>query len=135
VKIEAEKAMLQAQQLALEKLTASIKNPMAKAQAERSLRLVNAQLHPVVIPAAVKAAYAGTYQDRTITMEGDDLFYQRGTQPKRKLIPLTQDLFAVEGLDYFRIQMVREGDGAAEKLKNFYDNGEHDESVRTAKTF
>jgi hypothetical protein len=135
IKVEAEKALLQAQQLALEKIVLHEDSPIGKAQVERNLTLIKAQLHPVTIEAPVKAAYAGTYGERVITIEGDNLYYQRGNQPKHKLIPITQDLFAVEDLDYFRVQFVRTNEGIAEKLRGLYDNGEHDESMRTSKTF
>jgi hypothetical protein len=132
IKIDAGKAMLKAQQLAFEKMISSTGNPEEKAQAAWSLAFINAQQQPVSISAAVKAAYAGTYGERTISLENGDLFYQRGKGPKRKLMALAEDLFAVDGVDYFRLQFVRNKEGGTEKLVGLYDNGKRDESIRTA---
>jgi hypothetical protein len=132
IKIDAGKAVLKAQQLAFEKMISSTGNPEEKAQAAWSLAFINAQQQPVSISAAVKAAYAGTYGERTISLENGELFYQRGNGPKRKLMALAEDLFAVDGIDYFRLQFVRNKEGGTEKLIGVYDNGKRDESIRTA---
>ena len=74
-------------------------------------------------------SYAGVYGERKVTLESGVLYYQR-TGPKYKLAPLTQTLFAVEGLDYFRLEFVIK-DGKAVEVAGLYDNGEKDGSPRT----
>jgi hypothetical protein len=50
--------------------------------------------------------------------------------PKFRLIPLTEVLFAAEGLDYFRVEFVLK-QGKAVELIGLYDNGEREPSPRT----
>jgi len=73
--------------------------------------------------------YAGEYGDRKVTFENGVLNYQR-TGPKYRLVPLTENLFAVEGLEYFRVEFVVR-DGKAVGLNGLYDNGERQPSART----
>ncbi|MFO7733715.1 MAG: hypothetical protein R6X21_08700, partial [Candidatus Aminicenantes bacterium] len=61
--------------------------------------------------------------------ENGALFYQR-TGPKYKLVPMTGTLFAVEGLDYFRVEFTVE-DGKAVALVGLYDDGRREPSPRT----
>jgi hypothetical protein len=69
------------------------------------------------------------YGERKVTFENGVLQYER-TGPKYRLIPLTETLFAVEGLDYFRVEFVVKG-GKAVELIGLYDNGERQPSPRT----
>ena len=136
IKTDADKALLQAQQMALEKILPTLAaNSMEHVWADRNLKLVNAKLHPIVISPEARSSYAGTYGERTIMAEGDPLYYQKANGPKYKLLPLTQDLFAIEGMDDSRLQFVGNKDGAAEKISGVFENGQRGEWVRTTKTF
>lgn len=64
-----------------------------------------------------------------VTFENGALFHQR-TGPKYRLVPLTGTLFAVEGLDYFRVEFVVK-DGRAVEIVGVYDNGDRQPSKRT----
>ena len=48
-------------------------------------------------------------------------------------MPMGDDLFALEGLDYFRLQFVRDPSGAVTEAVGLYDNGHRDASPRTAR--
>jgi hypothetical protein len=54
--------------------------------------------------------------------ENGGLFYQR-TGPKTRLTPLTETLFAIEGLDYFRVEF-QVKDGKVVLMIGVYDNGD-----------
>jgi hypothetical protein len=54
-------------------------------------------------------SYVGTYGPRTISLEGDSLYYQREGQLKRRMTAIGDDCFAVEGADNFRLRFLREG--------------------------
>lgn len=60
--------------------------------------------------------------------ENGGLYYQR-TGPKYRLVPLAGTLFAVEGLDYFRVEFVVK-DGKAVGLIGVSDNGDRQPSPR-----
>ena len=64
-------------------------------------------------------ALTGNYADnRTITLEGSDLYYQRiGVGKKIKLVQLNAETFELEGAEYFRIKFLKNG------LEGLYDDG------------
>jgi len=53
--------------------------------------------------------YVGTYGPRTVTLEGGALFYRREGQPKRRMTPIADGCFAVDGNDNFRLKFLKEG--------------------------
>jgi len=57
------------------------------------------------------------------------LYYQR-TGPKSRLIPLSETLFAPEGVDGFRVEFTIK-DGRAVELVGLYDTGMRQSSPRT----
>lgn len=68
----------------------------------------------------------GTYGPRAITLENGELYYQRQDRPKYRLIPMGNDTFMLDGLDYFRVQFGRDETGAVAELIGLYDNGQKD---------
>jgi len=87
------------------------------------------QAEPGAVEANALKTYAGEYGERKVTFENGALFYQR-TGPKYRLVPMAPTLFALDGLDNFRIEFVVK-DGRAVELIGLYDNGERDPSPRT----
>ena len=87
--------------------------------------------NPPVLDASALQKYAGKYGPRLVTLETDALFYAReGSTGKTKLIPLSEDLFALESMTTFRIRFELDEQGRATKIVGLYDNGESDESLR-----
>ena len=115
--------------LALENLAAKATDPVLKAEYEWILAGDKAKKNPPRIAVQILKTYAGTYGERTVTFESGALHYQR-TGPKYKLIPMTATLFALDGLDTFRIEFTVK-DGKTVGLVGLYDNGERDSSSRT----
>lgn len=74
--------------------------------------------------------YAGKYGPRRVVFEDGELFYQRQDSPRHRLIPAGNDLFLLDGLDYFRIQFERDNGGKVTKLIGVYDNGQRDMNER-----
>jgi len=91
---------------------------------------LNAKLHPVEVDPTVLRSYAGVYGPRTITYEQGELFYQREDRPKYRMIPMAEDLFWFEDLDYFRLKVVTDDQGAPIELHGLYAGGHKDISVR-----
>jgi retinol-binding protein 3 len=128
----AEDALAQAKMMALTNIIAKTREPKQKALLEWEQQGLQARLSPPPpLADQLKQAYSGTYGDRIISLEGGELYYQRGERPKRKMIPLNESLFALEDLDGFRLKVEVDPSGRAEKLVGFYDNGHTDESTRT----
>ncbi len=118
-----------AYRMALEKAAAKATDPRAKAECEWTLVEARAKAEPVSPDEATLRSYAGEYGERKVTFEEGRLYYQR-TGPKGLLTPLTATLFALEGVDYFRLEFVVT-DGKAAEVVGRYDNGTTDTSVRT----
>jgi C-terminal processing protease CtpA/Prc len=115
--------------LAVEKLAAKATDPAVKAQFDWILEGEKAKKGPAGPDPKALQAFAGDYGERKVTLENGQLFYQR-TGPKYRLAPMTATLFAVEGLDYFRVRFTVK-DGKAVELVGLYDNGQRDSSART----
>jgi len=129
VAVPAAQAYDRAYTMALEKLASKAAEPQRKAEYDWILVGEKAKQNPPRVDEKTLAMYAGVYGERKVTFENGALFYQR-TGPKYRLVPLTATLFAVEGLDYFRVEFVVK-DGRAVELVGVYDNSERDSSPRT----
>jgi retinol-binding protein 3 len=115
--------------LAVEKLAAKATDPQIKGEYAWILAGEKAKRDPPQVDAKILKTYAGTYGERRVTFENGALHYQR-TGPKYKLVPMTATLFALDGLDNFRVEFTVK-DGKAVALVGHYDNGERDSSART----
>jgi retinol-binding protein 3 len=129
VAVPAAEAFDKAYAMAVEKLAAKAATPERKAEYEWSLAGLAAKRNPVRLDPNVLKTYAGEYGERKVSFENGQLFYQR-TGPKYRLVPMTAALFAVEGLDYFRVEFTFK-DGKVAGLWGLYDNGDRQPSPRT----
>ena len=78
------------------------------------------------------AHYAGAYGPRSIKFEDNKLYYRRGENPWAQLIPMSDRLFRLESVDYFRLEVIIGPDGKPSELVGRYDNGTVDTSPRSA---
>lgn len=129
IAVPAAEAFNRAYAMAVEKLAAKASDPGRKAQYEWILAGMKAKANPPAVDERTLKTYAGVYGERKVSFENGVLVYQR-TGPKYRLIPITQTLFALDGLDYFRVEFVVK-DGKAVEIIGLYDNGEKDSSLRT----
>lgn len=108
VSADFDRALPAAQALALQRLMARADaSPGDQADWRWALPAVEAQLHPVSIPAARLAALAGIYGGRKIVQREGALYFERRIGISSRLLPLTEDgWFAVDGYDdRFRIRL------------------------------
>ena len=85
---------------------------------------------PVTVPEELLESYAGSYCPRRILFDEAGLRYQRvGRGEPRRLIPLSESVFALEGMVDFRIEVVTDADGKPTKLVGHYIGGS-DETPR-----
>lgn len=122
-------ALERAYAMAVEKLAAKAADPGRKAEYDWILAEAKAKMSKARVDEKTLKLYAGEYGERKVTFENGALFYQR-TGPKYKLVPMTGTLFAVEGLDYFRVEFTVEA-GKAVALVGLYDDGRREPSPRT----
>lgn len=108
VKVSADKALETALVMASKALAEKEKDPSFKAYYQWQQDNYEAALYPAAIDEATLRSYTGTYGPRTITLEGGSLFYQREGRPRMKMIPIADDYFKLEGIDYFRLKFLTE---------------------------
>jgi hypothetical protein len=133
IAVPAAEAFDRAYVMAVEKLAAKASDPERKAEYEgiRGWLLAgkNAKANPPRIDEKTLKTYVGVYGERKVTFENGALYYQR-TGPKYRLVPMTGTLFALDGLDSFRVEFVVKA-GKAVELIGLYDTGERQPSPRT----
>lgn len=88
------------------------------------------ETHPVTVPVETLRRYAGDYGSRHVLLEGGTLFYQRDGNPRYRLLPLADDLFALDGLETFRMRFVADDAGRIVKIVGLYIDGNQDETPR-----
>jgi hypothetical protein len=89
------------------------------------------ELHPYSLATKNLIQYTGVFGPRRIFLENRALIYQREDRPKYRLVPMGQDLFSLEGLDYFRLKFERNEKGTIEGLIGLYDDGRQDKNEKT----
>jgi retinol-binding protein 3 len=131
IECHADSALDLAQLEAVKTLRDKEPDPRRKAMLAWQMDGLNARLHPVQLASDDLKIYAGTYGPRTVTLENGALFYQREQNPKRRLIPMGNHLFSVEGVDYFRVEFTPGTSGGITELIGHYDNGQTDRNPRS----
>ena len=86
IEVPFEQALQRAHVQAIRHLAAKADGPRAGQLAELAKGL-EAIAQPAS-PAAPPSAYAGTFGDRRIAIEGDELWYHQGERPRRLMVPL-----------------------------------------------
>lgn len=92
---------------------------------------IDATINPVSLDKKTMKKYVGQYEIRKITIKQEALYYIREGSSEYKLTPLGNDLFMVDGVDYFRIKFEKDKDGNISKLIGLYDDGTSSISKRT----
>jgi hypothetical protein len=93
------------------------------------IQTLNARSTPIKLDRKKLANYVGVYGPRTITLENDELYYQRKGRDKFKLSAIDSTTFAVEGSASFRIQVVV-SNGKSTALRGLSDSGSSSENPR-----
>lgn len=116
--------------LALESLLKTEKDEERKQGISWAYDGLNARLNPVSPDEKTMKKYVGVYGPRKITLENGNLYYQRESRPKMKMIPMSGDMFWFEEIEYFRLKFIIEK-GEAAAVEGHYDNGRTDLNKKT----
>ncbi len=108
VKVSQEKALATAQMMAARRLAERETDPGFKAYYLWHYDGYNAVLNPPNLTAAALESYVGAYGPMAITREGDVLFIQGQGRPKRRMTPIADACFAIEGMENRRVRFVKE---------------------------
>ncbi len=93
---------------------------------------VEAEGEAVDLSESTLRRYAGDYGPRHVTLRAGTLYYHRdGGTSETRLIPLTEQIFALESVLTFRLRFVLDESGEVEKIVGLYADGRTDESQRT----
>jgi hypothetical protein len=65
-------------------------------------------------------------------MEDGVLYYQREDRPRMRLTPMSEKVFRVGDLDYFRLSFDRDDEGNVVRVVGHYENGRTDSNERDA---
>jgi hypothetical protein len=131
IEIESKKALDKAHLVALETI-------MNRSEAEDQafynwhITSIKAGLNPADISQETMKTYAGQYGPRTITYDAGELYYQRAGNDKHQLIPMSETLFMIEEIPFFRVEIEMEN-GQPVAIIGHYNNGRTDRSARTIK--
>ena len=131
-KISQEKAFTAGQAKAYEHLALKARNEQTKNRYQWLTLEFNAKVRPIEPSEKQLQSFAGTYADnRTIVFDEQGLFYERaGFTGKRKLYPLSENIFELEGAPYFRIRFIQSPTGKITGLEGIYDDGKKEFSSR-----
>ncbi len=116
---------------ALKALIADAARDQHKVRLEWTLRLLEAARNPVILDQAALAAYVGTYGPGRVWLEDGELFGQRHGQERRRLIPMGDDVFGIDGIHEYRLLFVRGPSGSVTELIGLQADGQRDVIPRT----
>jgi len=130
IRVPEEEALTVAHAEALKTLAAAEVDPQRKQELAWAAEMVEARAHPVAVPAATLAAYAGTYGNRIVSVDGGTLMYQRrADRPADALTAISDTVFAPSA--EARIEFVRDATGAVTALRIRTAGGEPQTLPRT----
>jgi hypothetical protein len=115
---------------ALEDLAAEEGNPDRRFEMDWAITALKVTQKPVSLSAKSLEQYSGSYGPRQVRFRDGSLYYQREENPEFLLIPMGDDTFMLKGLDYFRVQFVKDDRGKFHKIVGLYDDGHSDFNMR-----
>lgn len=130
VKAEKSRALDVAYEMALDSLLKKEDNEDTKQELVWTKEGLRTKLNPFMMDEKKFKDFIGVYGPRKITFENGQLYYQRENRPKIKMIPMKEDLFMFDDLDYFRVRFIREGDKVI-AIEGLYDNGNTDRNEKS----
>jgi hypothetical protein len=123
IQVPAKEALGIAHLEALKALLHDCKNEKRKSSLRWAMRGLETQLNPVLITTKEMEEYIGTYGLRSVYIKEDGLYYQRQGKPEYLMVPMGNDLFALEGMDVLRIQFSRDGSGLVGIMVSLSEEG------------
>lgn len=117
-----EKALETAHLHALRSLLEKHAGKVAREKLQWGIDGHRAVLEPHTVDRKVLERYAGRYEHGRIFIEENDLYLQFGERQKKKMLPVADDYFVIEGRDDLRVRMVEEG-GRIVAMERIYSDG------------
>jgi len=134
IKVPAERALDRAYLEALKGLREKESDEDRRFALDWAIADLEWKLNPVEVDESVLKSYVGVYGPREITWEDGALYYQREERPKYRMLPMAEDLFRFDEIDYFRLKVITDDKGRPVELQGRYDNGHVDHSPKSEGT-
>ncbi len=130
VDVDPEQALDIAHLMALQAIVEKTDDMRKKERLQWAAEALAALVKPQQLDEARLAEYVGNYGPRKVWLENGSLHYQRGENPAGTLIPLGNDRFMLENVQYFRALFLRDESGKVKSFVGIYDNGTSDQHDR-----
>jgi len=131
IPVPQEQALDVAHQDALKQVLKKTTDESKKRAVTWSLGTMEALSNPAKVETGTLKKYKGKYGPRTITLERDNLYYQREGRPRYRLSPMSQDTFMLGEDRTVRVKFILGPDGNAGQIDIIYDDGTVDSSPRS----
>jgi tetratricopeptide (TPR) repeat protein len=108
-------------------------DPAEQASVNWAMDYIKAVEDPAKFDEGQLQMIAGDYGPRHLTVKDGSLHYSRedaDTSEPRPLMAVSKDTFFIEGVSYFKLQVVFDEEGNPTKLVGIYESGQRDESPR-----
>lgn len=132
VEVQASHALEKAQILALQSLMENSKAD-EKGMYKWSLDGLLADQNTFEVDETLLEKYVGNYGTRQIKLEQGILYYQRKGRAKYALSPMSENIFKIDDLPYFRMKFLEEA-GKVIAIQGMYQDGHSDKSIRDTKS-
>ena len=124
VSVPANIALEKAHLLALEKIITNKKKPLRIRMLQWKIDELKARVNPYQVGESVLKSYAGSYEGVLVTYERGQLYFKvLRTGNEYRLFPMSDTLFALEGIEYLRIRFEVESTGRVTRLFRVFDRG------------
>jgi len=88
-----------------------------------ALEAYKAEFNPISLDKKLLKSYAGNYGKITIRYDNGDLYYQRDDEKRIKMIPLSDNLFRLDEMEYMRLKFITEETGRSFSVQVIFDDG------------
>jgi len=108
-------------------------NPAEQAAVDWAMDYIKALENPATLDECELQKIAGDYGPRHLIVKDGSLQYFRedaDTSEPRPLMAVSKDTFIIEGVSFFKLQVVYDEEGSPTKLVGIYESGQRDESPR-----
>lgn len=130
VKTSKDEAMDMAYMMALDSLLKKEENKDIKKGLQWAVDGLKAKFEPISLDENTLEKYVGVYGPRKITLEDGNLYYQREDRPKMQMIPMKEDMFMFNEIEYFRLKFIMENEKSI-AVEGNYDDGRTDRNDKT----
>ena len=126
---QADRALDMAHMMALDRLSQTAPDEQ-KTRLAWAADFLRSRITPIRIDDEKLRRFAGSFGPRRITHHDGGLYYSRDGAPERRLNAISDNMFMIEGVEFFKVRFETDKAGRVERLVGLYDDGHSDVSVR-----